>query len=394
MSLLYSAASAKDEFPLQYSSLSQARDRADTFAGLRASTEALLSEVADAQAALKAQVSLEASTAQATSLMLSAAGDAAGTLHLLLASLAARMEEMRLEASGEKSGRLQLERLLLTEKERVVELETALSEQGELAGDVASLQSRIRDVLVEKAAAESQVAMFSGAVSADLSAHDADEQALESSALAENAGQTLKARLQAALKDGVSLLERVQELETDKASLEEQLAKLQEDLATMVRIATARSALEPASETILIVPGQARVRADVSASKRKSLVDLLSDVENAKLDLKVELEMEQSCARDTAGVLGAAAESLGRVELSLEAFGAWGSDSIAAMSSERSARCRLEQRCWLADRRTELLQSAWIESSRTAEAALREGAGLAAQVVPPRGTSRSARFGC
>lgn len=59
-------------------------------------------------------------------------------------------------------------------------------------------------------------------------------QALESAALSEGVSQTLKTRLQCALKEGVSLVERVQELENDKAFVEGQLVNLQRDLLKMV----------------------------------------------------------------------------------------------------------------------------------------------------------------
>jgi hypothetical protein len=67
-------------------------------------------------------------------------------------------------------------------------------------------------------------------------AHFALEQALERSALSEGLSQTLKTKLQDALREGVALLNTVQQLESDKATLESQLLLLQKDLSNMVRI--------------------------------------------------------------------------------------------------------------------------------------------------------------
>jgi len=140
--------------------------RKDTVTTIQRSVDSLLLEVGSAQADLQMQVEFEETTGQVTASTLNAAGDAAGTLHLLLACLGARMEELQLEMSGEKSGRVHLEQLLLAEKQRVGELEGALvmiSKGAEdVRGEFAALEHQMRQSLIEKAVFDGQVIIFLG----------------------------------------------------------------------------------------------------------------------------------------------------------------------------------------------------------------------------------------
>ncbi len=126
---------------------------------------------------------------------------------------------------------------------------------------------------------------------------------------------------------------------------------------------------------------QTRASSDLVHSKRKSLVEILSDVENAKVELRAEMQMEEISAQNTAAMLSSTfgvTATLDSVLLSLDARLV---ELCAEGKSDKSARCRAESLLWSETQRVKQLELSLEQTSLLAAHAMEECNRLFNQVV-------------
>jgi chromosome segregation ATPase len=116
------------------------------------------------------------------------------------------------------------------------------------------------------------------------------------------------------------------------------------------------------------------------ANKRRSIVEILSDVESAKADLQAHLVAEESSVHDTAATLSAAGDTVTALASGLSLLSVHVSNMWINASAEQRARCHLEQLLWTRQQHVQELESLVYESNRSAQDALDGFAGLSDQM--------------
>ncbi len=126
---------------------------------------------------------------------------------------------------------------------------------------------------------------------------------------------------------------------------------------------------------------QARASSDMVQSKRKSLVEILSEVENAKKDLQAEMQMEEISAQNTAVMLSDTFGTTSKLDLVLVSLGERLSELCTDGMSDKSERCRLESLLWSEKQRVKQLELSLKQTNLTAGLAMEECSSLFKQVV-------------
>jgi hypothetical protein len=116
-------------------------------------------------------------------------------------------------------------------------------------------------------------------------------------------------------------------------------------------------------------------------SKKKTLVEILSDVKNAKVDLQAEMQMEEIAAQDTAAMLSTTFDVTSTLDLVLESLDARLAVLCTVGMSDKSARCRVESLLWSEKQRVKQLELSLMQTSLAAGLSMEECNGLFKQVV-------------
>jgi hypothetical protein len=126
---------------------------------------------------------------------------------------------------------------------------------------------------------------------------------------------------------------------------------------------------------------QARASSDMIHSKRKSLVEILSDVENAKVELRAEMQMEESSAQNTAVMLSTTFGVISALDVVLVSLGTRLAELCTEGRLDKSARCWVESLLWSEKQRVKQLEVSLEQTSVIAGHAMEECNRLFKQVV-------------
>jgi hypothetical protein len=98
----------------------------------------------------------------------------------------------------------------------------------------------------------------------------------------------------------------------------------------------------------------------------------LSEVENAKADLHAQLELEGVVMRSTHAMLSDAGDTAIQVDKKLELLNLRISEVCTVLTTEKRARCELEQVLWIEQQRVKDLGGSLMESKQAADDYLKE----------------------
>uniref|UniRef100_A0A7S0M099 Uncharacterized protein n=1 Tax=Cryptomonas curvata TaxID=233186 RepID=A0A7S0M099_9CRYP len=302
------------------------------------SLEATLSHSEDVKLDLSAGLREQSLSAQNLANLLCVTEDNATTLDAILTSKKSLINNILFAATAAKCKQ---DNLIWFEHQRARALEHALSESNQTASDTADECAQLNMLLQqqweEKVLVEKQA-----------------QQAAESS---ESTVSMLKSKLQAALQEGMTLLESVQLLEQNKSDLERHIRELQDEQAK-----------------------RALAQTEALNIQQTCLADILSGLKTARADLHVEQADLMDVGQNTGLIVSASGDLLSTTETSLSSLGAVMAKLLSEALAERQTRCRLEYLLWAEQQRVAKLETGYSESNSAGLETLTECSLLSSQV--------------